>query len=251
MDQTPFNTPASGESLLPPPAGVPGELLTKRQLKARHPDGGYHIEGEYPPCKRGSRELSLPLCRYRAHNRVVYGVKGYVPCGEDGSYAAVLRNRLPLRAGMLAGCAALAVAAVVLFQTSPELPAALGLDPNAADYSINDGYNQGGSAGDSIEIPGYQSIPLAADSTQVTVDFRNPGQNRCYFVITLALEDGTQLYRSQLIPPGKGVQSITLNQPLPAGEHAASVRYEAYTMDDQTPLNGADIKVKLLAKSGL
>lgn len=234
------------------------ELLTKHQLKKRHPKGDYQIIGEYPPVRRGhtgatSDAGQIPLCRYRSHNRLVFAAKGFLPCGEEGSYAAVLCNRLPLRLSAVGLCALLAVLAAVWFSASPMLPAGLGLpiDPNATDYSQSDGYNQGGSAGDSIEIPGYKSIPIAADSTRVAVDFRNPADNPCYFVIRLTLEDGTELYRSDLIPPGKGIESITLSKPLPEGEYAAFVQYETYSIEDQTPLNGANVKIKLLAQTGL
>ncbi len=230
--------------------GLSGSLLRKKELKALHPMKDYHIEGEILPRNKNADPqelLSLPLCKRHSHNRLVYGIKGYLPWGDGQGYAAVLCNRLPLRVGTVALCALL-IAAVAFFLPSSPLPTALGLDPNATDYSDSNDFNQGGTAGDNIEIPGYKTIPIAADSTEITVDFRNPAANNCYFVIHLSLEDGTEIYRSELIPPGKGVQNITISQPLAAGEHAASIRYDTYTMDDQTPLNGAEIKVTLLAQ---
>lgn len=230
--------------------GFSDTLLRKKDLKALHPRKDYHIDGEILPTHKETRAQdlrALPLCKYRSHNRVVYGVKGYLPSGNGKSYAAILCNRLPLRAGIAAICILL-VAAVAFFLPSSPIPTALGLDPNATDYSDSNEFNQGGTAGENIEIPGYKTIPIAADSTEVTVDFRNPEANNCYFVIHLSLEDGTELYRSELIPPGKGIQHISLSQPLAAGEYAAAIRYDTYAMDGQTPLNGAEIKVTLLAQ---
>ena len=225
-------------------------LLRKKDLKALYPNKDYHINGEILPTNQQMSVQSLhalPLCNYHSHNRLIYGVKGYLPSADGQSYAAVLCNRLPLRAGIAAVCVLL-IAAVAFFLPSSPIPTALGLDPNATDYSDSNEFNQGGTAGDHIEIPGYKSIPIAADSTEVTVDFRNPEANNCYFVIHLTLEDGTELYRSELIAPGKGVQNISLSHPLSAGEYAATVRYDTYAMDGQTPLNGAQIKVTLLAQ---
>ena len=42
-----------------------------------------------------------------------------------------------------------------------------------------------------IAIPGYKSITIDADRTDVKVNFNNPEGNPCYFVISLVLDDGT------------------------------------------------------------
>ena len=60
------------------------------------------------------------------------------------------------------------------------------------------------------------------------------------------LPDGTLLWRSEFIEPGKGVREITLNEPLAAGEYPdTTVRYECFSLDDQSPLNGAVSKTTL------
>ena len=75
----------------------------------------------------------------------------------------------------------------------------------------------------------------------------NPEQNTCYFRMTLLLSDGTQLWQSGLIEPGKGIYDITLEQTLAAGTYEDAVlKYECFAMDDaQTPLNGSEIKLTL------
>lgn len=62
--------------------------------------------------------------------------------------------------------------------------------------------------------------------------------------MTLFLNDGTKLWESKLIEPGKAVYDITLSQALPAGIYEDCVlKYECFKMDeDQTPLNGSEIK---------
>ena len=57
-------------------------------------------------------------------------------------------------------------------------------------------------------------------------------------VITLA--DGREIYRSDLIAPGKAIYSITLSEPLAKGEYAAMLTYYCYSLNESlTPLNGA------------
>ncbi len=81
------------------------------------------------------------------------------------------------------------------------------------------------------------------------MNFYNPEQNTCYFKMSLLLPDGTQLWESGLVEPGKAVYEITLNQTLTAGKYEnATLKYECFAMDDeQTPLNGSEIKLTLNA----
>lgn len=93
-----------------------------------------------------------------------------------------------------------------------------------------------------IDITAYESIELKADTLEQSVSFDNPLQNNCWLVITLELEDGTILWTSEELQPGQVVRSITLNQPLTAGEYNNAVlRYQHWTYDDaKEPLNGAE-----------
>ena len=54
----------------------------------------------------------------------------------------------------------------------------------------------------SISIPGMNGIYLKANQTKQTVDFFNPEENQCYFIISLYLSDGTLIYKSDYIEPG-------------------------------------------------
>lgn len=54
-------------------------------------------------------------------------------------------------------------------------------------------------------------------------------------------DDGTVLYESGLIEPGKGFEKITLNQTLAAGTYEAMVHYQGVSMDEnQRALNSSD-----------
>lgn len=99
----------------------------------------------------------------------------------------------------------------------------------------------------SISIPGYEMLELKADSKQQTIALSNPPQNNCYFEISLYLEDGTLLWKSELIEPGEATEPIVLTKELSKGYYSKSVlRYACFAMDkDRTPLNGAETKVTL------
>ena len=86
-----------------------------------------------------------------------------------------------------------------------------------------------------------------AGVTEQAVNLYNPEQNTCYFKMTILLSDGTKLWESELVEPGKAIYEITLNEPLEAGEYEdCTLKYECFELnDEQTPLNGSEIKFSL------
>lgn len=103
---------------------------------------------------------------------------------------------------------------------------------------------------DSIAIPGYEMLELKAGSKVQSLCMPNPPQNCCYFQISLYLEDGTLLWQSQLIEPGKTSKPIRLSKALEKGMYPNAVlRYSCYSQDENlTPLNGAETKLTLWVK---
>lgn len=247
--------------------GVNFPCYTEKQMKSLYPDGGFEVAVEYAPKGRGARvgllhfgKKRLPLVRFGANDRFKYRVKGYVAtdAGED-SYAALLENVLVQRVAALALAAAILIAGIVLAvplfgAADPDLPAdAMGtpalpdLESGAVDWEgarIKDtgGVTQG------IAIPGYKSITIAANAADVEVNFQNPEGNPCYFEISLVLADGTELYHSKMIEPGKGLYEITLTQALAPGEYDAVVKYDTFSLTDLSPMNGAEVQIKLIAE---
>lgn len=97
-----------------------------------------------------------------------------------------------------------------------------------------------------IAIPGYAQLVMKAGEISQTVALHNPAENPCYFVITIALPDGTGIYRSGMIEPGRKISDIKLSQPLEAGTYKEAIlRYSCYSVKDKTPMNGADTKFTL------
>lgn len=92
-----------------------------------------------------------------------------------------------------------------------------------------------------ILVPGYSGAKLQAGSKTLALRIGNPAENTCYLQATLQLEDGTVLYESGLIEPGKGFDEIELLQSLDAGTYEAFVHYQGYSMEEEPKiLNSCD-----------
>lgn len=121
-----------------------------------------------------------------------------------------------------------------------------------------------------ISIPGYESLDFVAGKKKQSVNFYNPKENTCYFRISLVLKTddsigtGTAsgeneaketeeaggadvaeetLWTSELIEPGEEVKSIELDKELESGDYPAILKYECFSLKDETPLNGAKVEV--------
>lgn len=103
---------------------------------------------------------------------------------------------------------------------------------------------------DSISIPGMESMTISADTKNVSVNLYNPQNNNCYFEISIILDDGNkEIYKSKLIKPGQQLYEIELEQKLDKGTYNATLHYSTYTTDgNYTPLNGANVPFKIIAK---
>ena len=100
-----------------------------------------------------------------------------------------------------------------------------------------------------ISIPGFESLELKADAKKQSIALSNPAENNCYFIISLYLEDGTLLWRSELIEPGENSKPLELEQPLEKGTYKARITYECFRMDEElSQLNGAELKLTLRVK---
>ena len=121
------------------------------------------------------------------------------------------------------------------------------IDPDATEGKPAGSSAGGTSSAVGIAIPGFKTLNLKAGVREQQVNLRNPEQNQCYFVITLAMADGTVIYQSKMIPPGKGVYDILLTEPLEAGTYQnCLLKYQPYKMDAQlTPDNGAQMDITI------
>ncbi len=103
-------------------------------------------------------------------------------------------------------------------------------------------------SGTNIAIPGYEILYFKAGSKAQSVRLTNPPENACTFVLSLALDDGETLWTSKALSPGEEFTRITLNRALEAGEYPVTLHYDCYSIENNTPLNGAEIKLTLEMK---
>ena len=96
-----------------------------------------------------------------------------------------------------------------------------------------------------IDIPGYESLSFKAGSLSQKVNLKNPQTNDCYFVLSLIINSET-LWTSDYIEPGYAVKKLTLTRAPEKGEYDAVLHYDCFTLNDKTPLNGAEIQLKLI-----
>ena len=150
-----------------------------------------------------------------------------------------------------------AAAAVTAAPTAPAVAAAT-VEPIAPEQE------QGAFQAETVEpvknitMPGWASITLAADTTEITsgVDFFNPEANEGYYDMTFELFADTEnngsyvsIYKSGIVYAGNHVQKITLKQALSAGTYAAYVHIQPYLKGDQSvALNSGDVRIELIVK---
>lgn len=95
-------------------------------------------------------------------------------------------------------------------------------------------------------IPGYDTIRMKAGTQDQRVRLYNPSENGCYFLISIILPDGKEIYRSDLIAPGKATETIRLSSVLEAGIYdEAALLYSCFSLSDLHPMNGATVKITL------
>lgn len=115
-------------------------------------------------------------------------------------------------------------------------------DSNVEDYA---GKHKPTHQENSIAIPGFQVLRLKANALEQEPGFYNPDVNKSYFVIEVRLDDGTLLYKSDLIAPGKAIYKAQFSESLPEGSYSATVIYHCYALDSLEERNGAKIKIKV------
>lgn len=99
---------------------------------------------------------------------------------------------------------------------------------------------------DTIDIPGFSEMNFKAGARAQSVNLFNPENNTCYFRMSLLLPDRTEIWKSNLVEPGKGLYEITLNRTLEEGVYEGAIlKYECFSLSDQSPLNGSEIKIKI------
>ena len=101
-----------------------------------------------------------------------------------------------------------------------------------------------------IQIPGYDVIHFKAGKIEQDVLFRNPEENTCCFRMSLTLSNGLPVWTADdVLNPGEAFLRIDLERKLAPGTYRNAVmKYECYSLEDMSRLNGAEIRVTIEAE---
>ena len=123
------------------------------------------------------------------------------------------------------------------------------LDSNASETASNDGNNEEADKPEGIRIPGYPSITVPADTTDIEMNLENPVGNPCYFTFELVLKDTNEtLYTSKMVEPGKAITNVTLSHGLEKGEYPAVIKISTASLEDGSAMNGANVETTLIVQ---
>ena len=97
-----------------------------------------------------------------------------------------------------------------------------------------------------IKIPGMTGIVMQSGQLEQTVDFHNPKENTCYFVLSLYLSDDTGIVTGGFGEGRERITEIVLNQTLQRGIYGkCRLVYECYTLDNKYALNTGEVVLEI------
>jgi len=140
----------------------------------------------------------------------------------------------------------IAFAVVIVLRPKTPITSLLPIDNNATDWQGNQDLTKPHQLENTIAIPGFDKLVFVANQTEKQVNFYNPEENECLFLMELFV-DGTSFWKSGYVEPGKGYYTITLSRPLQAGDYDASLNVKCFQTDG-TALNSANVTFELICE---
>ena len=141
------------------------------------------------------------------------------------------------------------IVGIVIFFVLNQDGKILNLDNGAVDWNGNQQLNNSsGSNGDSISIPGFDSLVFIAGEKHQKVNFYNPPENRgCLFLMSLYV-DNILIWKSNgYVEPGKGYYDIELAEPLESGKYQSYLHIRCFEYDG-VELNSAKVTFNLFVE---
>lgn len=93
----------------------------------------------------------------------------------------------------------------------------------------------------SIAIPGYEKLVMKAGQLTQNIELFNPEENECYMVIEILSPNGTRLYKTGMLEPGKGIDKFEISRELEIGTYEGAIlKYSNYDLMNMQELNGAE-----------
>ena len=140
---------------------------------------------------------------------------------------------------------AVVVVVILLLRSCGDSPVIPSTDTDPTKGTLN--FTPAGEQqNNTITIPGMTGITLQSGRLEQAVDFHNPKENACYFVLSLYLSDDTLIYQSNYLAPGERITEIMLNQPLQRGIYGkCRLVYECFTLDNKYALNTGEVVLEI------
>lgn len=140
---------------------------------------------------------------------------------------------------------AVAVVVILLLRSCGDNPVLAPTDTDPTKNTLN--FTPAGEQQiNTITIPGMTGITLQSGRLEQAVDFHNPKENTCYFVLSLYLSDDTLIYQSDYLAPGERITEIKLTQPLQRGIYGkCRLVYECFTLDKKYALNTGEVVLEI------
>lgn len=191
-------------------------------------DGVDQVSSQFQYNKEDHDYHHLNYAKYR------YGIDGYADCG-NAEMLAVVKDRL--RRNLLLALLFIALLGGLIYG-GLSLRNQIPLDPNLTDFQPNIEMPENADPS-RISIPGFNEINMLADTDEIYVALWNPDTNPCYFKFTIYLEENNQvLFESGLVPPGKAITTVKLNEKLKEGRYPIGIDMKTFSLEDgETPLN--------------
>lgn len=130
----------------------------------------------------------------------------------------------------------------IYLKSTPDTPL-LPTDNNASEWSGNQDLNKPATDFPKIGIPGITSLVFNANTTEQKVNFYNPAENDCMFLMSLFVDDKCY-WESGYVEPGKGYYDISLSEVIPSGNYSAYLQVQCFKQDG-TALNSANVEFNL------
>lgn len=122
----------------------------------------------------------------------------------------------------------------------------LSVDRNAITWNGEQPLIQDSESIPAIAIPGFDSLVFKSNQKSQKVNFYNPKDNHCLFLMGLYIND--KLYwQSGYVQPGDGYYDIKLEDVLRSGEYNAYLKIQCYKPDGFA-LNSAKVNFNLTVK---
>ena len=190
------------------------------------------------------QRTKLNVFPYREKLRMFDKVVGYIPCekNQEEVYVRILKKNW-LKLAFFISLLCLFVGAGFSYFYLDKGP---NLDETAVAYQMPG--NKKNEDPNSIMLPAFNEIKLAADTKKMHIALANPAGNPCYFKYKLILASTNEtLYESEYIEPGKAITEFSINRTLNPGKYQLKMKVETRSLANfDQPLNGGEIEIPLV-----